>query len=78
MRRFKERALGTSIKEIQLFYNMATRKRARGAEIFYRNLERGVGLKAETICQKNPRKDGSRKNYAIEESACLFGLNRFI
>ena len=48
---------------------MATRKRARRAEVFYRNLERGVRLKAEKIRQKIPEKVDQEKCYAIEERA---------
>ena len=48
---------------------MATRKRARQAEVFYRNLERSVRLKAETIRPKIPEKKDHEKFYAIEEPA---------
>ena len=48
---------------------MATRKRTRQAEVFYRNLKRGVRLKAETIRPKIPEKKDHETFYAIEEPA---------
>ena len=51
-RSLNERALGTRIKESQLH----GLKRARRKELSYRNLERGVRLKADKIRQKIPEK----------------------
>ena len=57
---------------------MATRKQARRAVVFYRNLERSVRLKAEKIRQKIPEKMDQEKFCAIEERAWLFDRNRII
>lgn len=48
---------------------MATRKRARWAEVFYRNVERGLRLQTEKIRQKIAEKMDQGKFYATEESA---------
>ena len=48
---------------------MATRKRACRAEVFYRNLEHDVRLKAEKIRHKIPEKMDQKNFYAIEERA---------
>ena len=58
-----ERALGTRIKEN--CFKMATRKRARGAEVFYHNFERGVRLKAGKIRQKIPEKTDQENFHVI-------------
>ena len=55
---------------------MATRKRARREEGFYRNLERGVRLKAEKIRPKIPEKVDQEKLYPIEVRTGLFDCNR--
>ena len=55
---------------------MATRKRARPEEGFYRNVERDVRLKAEKTRPKIPEKVDQEKFYAIEESAGHFDRNR--
>lgn len=47
----------------------ATRKRARRAEAFYRNVERGLRLQTEKIRQKIAEKMDQGKFYATEESA---------
>lgn len=65
LRRLNDRALGTRIKES----HMATRKRARKAEVCYRNVERGVRLQTEKIRQKIAEKMDQGKFYATEESA---------
>ena len=59
-------------------FKMPTRKRARRAEVFYRNLERGVRLKDENIRKKIPEKMDQEKFYAIEERSQLFDRNRVI
>ena len=49
---------------------MATRRRVGRAEVFYRNLEHGVRLKAEKIYKKKiPEKMDQDKSYTIQERA---------
>ena len=70
LRSLNERALGIRIKERQLFcFQMPTRKCARWAEVFHRNLERGVCLKAEKICQNIPVKMDQEKFCVVEDRA---------
>lgn len=60
------------------WFKMATRKRARWAEVFYRNVERGLRLQTEKIRQKIAEKMDQGKFYATEESAWLFERNHVI
>ena len=48
---------------------MVTPQRTLPAEIFYRNLERGVRVRAEKIRQNIPEKMDQEKFYAIKERA---------
>ena len=51
------------------YFKMVTPQRTLPAEIFYRNLERGVRVRAEKIRQNIPEKMDQEKFYAIKERA---------
>lgn len=55
LRCFNGRALGQGSRTTNCFKRV-TRKRTRRVEVFYRNLKRGVRLKAEKIRQKKSQK----------------------
>ena len=65
---FRRAGSGDEIKSLgsNIENKMATQKCARPAKLFYRNLERTVGLTAEKICPKSPEKVDQEKFYAVE------------